>query len=158
MYLVYLFASLNVIWFVCSGHSSIFFMVLGILSSLVAIMVARRMGLLKGAKVPLYLHRRFLPYSLWLVKEISTSSLRVTRLIWTRKVHLDSIMKTIPMTQVTDRGRVAYASSITMTPGTLCVNVTKNEVQVHALERAAMLSLAEGNMDRKVKKIVGKHD
>jgi multicomponent Na+:H+ antiporter subunit E len=47
---------------------------------------------------------------------------------------------------------VTYANSITLTPGTITVEVNRldRELLVHALTRAAADGLAAGDMDRRV--------
>jgi multicomponent Na+:H+ antiporter subunit E len=49
-----------------------------------------------------------------------------------------------------DLGRVIYANSITLTPGTVSIDVEGDEILVHALTREAAEGLRSGVMDRKV--------
>ena len=51
--------------------------------------------------------------------------------------------------QKTDAARVLYANSITLTPGTVTVDIHDNVILVHALIREAAEGLAEGEMDRR---------
>lgn len=52
----------------------------------------------------------------------------------------------IPVPQKTDMGRVTYANAITLTPGTLSVELTKDKVVVHALTKEAADDLSSGSM------------
>ena len=55
-------------------------------------------------------------------------------------------MKTVPRT---DLGRVVYANSITLTPGTISIDVADGEVLVHALHAESAAGVEEGSMNRK---------
>jgi multicomponent Na+:H+ antiporter subunit E len=59
-------------------------------------------------------------------------------------------MLRVRATQKTDVGRTTFANSITLTPGTISVEVGEDQILVHALTRNAALGLADGEMDRKV--------
>ncbi len=48
-----------------------------------------------------------------------------------------------------------YANSITLTPGTVSVNVEGEEITVHALTREGAESLQSGEMDRRVCEVEG---
>jgi multicomponent Na+:H+ antiporter subunit E len=46
-------------------------------------------------------------------------------------------------------GRVVYANSIALTPGTISIDVTDGEILIHALHREAADGVEEGIMNRK---------
>ena len=52
----------------------------------------------------------------------------------------------LPLTQKTDLSRVIYANAITMTPGTVSVNVNKETITVHSLSIEAANDLCSGRM------------
>ena len=58
-----------------------------------------------------------------------------------------------PVSQKTEVGRVIYANSITLTPGTVSVDLDDESVMVHALSSEGVESLEEGEMDRRVRAI-----
>ena len=58
--------------------------------------------------------------------------------------------------QKTDLGRVIYANSITLTPGTVTIDVQGSELTVHALTHQAARGLTTGEMDRRVSSVEGK--
>jgi multicomponent Na+:H+ antiporter subunit E len=47
-------------------------------------------------------------------------------------------------------GRVIYANSITLTPGTVSINIDEDEIWVHALTKETAADLETGEMDRRV--------
>jgi multicomponent Na+:H+ antiporter subunit E len=52
-------------------------------------------------------------------------------------------------------GVVTYANSITLTPGTISVDVKRGEILVHALTREGAKELLTGEMDRRVTRFEG---
>jgi multicomponent Na+:H+ antiporter subunit E len=50
---------------------------------------------------------------------------------------------------------VTYANSITLTPGTISVEVADGSILVHALTPEGAASLATGDMDRRVLRFEG---
>jgi multicomponent Na+:H+ antiporter subunit E len=62
----------------------------------------------------------------------------------------------VKTSQRRDAGRVIYANCITLTPGTVSIDVTGDEIVVHALTREAARDLASGEMDRRVTRYEGR--
>lgn len=52
-------------------------------------------------------------------------------------------------------GLVTYANSITLTPGTVSIEVDNHTIVVHALTEAADRALQDGEMDRRVAEMEG---
>ena len=63
-------------------------------------------------------------------------------------------MTVFKSSQNTDLGRVIYANSITLTPGTIVTAVGLNEMQVHALTLADTQN-EEDEMDRRATLVEG---
>ncbi|MFT6578602.1 MAG: multicomponent Na+:H+ antiporter subunit E [Zhongshania sp.] len=62
-------------------------------------------------------------------------------------------MRRFPVSQKTDIGRVIYANSINLTPGTIAVELSDNEVLVHGLTQSNLDDLDAGAMSRRVNKL-----
>ena len=65
---------------------------------------------------------------------------------------------TIKASQVTELGHVFYANSITLTPGTLTLNLKNGSMEIHTLTKVAEESLLSGEMDLKVHDVEGSED
>lgn len=89
----------------------------------------------------------------WLAVEVIKSNLDVSRRILTPGLPISPTIVRVPAGQKTEIGRALYANSITLTPGTVSIDVTENEIEVHALSREAAEELARGEMGRRVCKI-----
>jgi multisubunit Na+/H+ antiporter MnhE subunit len=73
-----------------------------------------------------------------------------------RNQPLSSLSPTLfsaPTTQRSALGQAIYANSITLTPGTVTVDLGASEVTVHALTREAASGVQEGEMDRRVREL-----
>ena len=91
-------------------------------------------------------------YLLALVKEIVKANLAVFRLILTRKEIAEPVIVKVHTNLKTEMARVMLANSITLTPGTITVSLTDQELLVHCLDK----SLAEGMEDSEFVKLLEK--
>ena len=89
-------------------------------------------------------------YFLWLLKEIAKASWTVTKIIWSRDLRISPVVAWIPTKQRTDICRVIYANSITLTPGTITIDLEDKAVLVHALEKSGIEDLRTGEMDGRI--------
>ena len=151
MRLVSTFLTLFGFWLLLSGHYTGFLMLSGIGCSLGVVLFAKRMGIADQEGHPAHLVlRAMFSYWPWLLKEIVKSALQVTAIILNPRLPISPTMLHVRATQKTDVGRTTFANSITLTPGTISVEVGEDQILVHALTRSAALGLADGEMDRKV--------
>lgn len=81
---------------------------------------------------------------IWLlVKEIVKANLTVCRMILTRREVMEPAIVRVHTDLKTETAKVMLANSITLTPGTITVSLTGQELLVHCLDK----SLAEGMED-----------
>ena len=78
------------------------------------------------------------------------SSLDVVRRVLHPSLPIEPQTIRVVASQNTDLGRVTYANSITLTPGTLTVDALDDQFTVHAIDDYAAESLRSGAMDRKI--------
>ena len=62
---------------------------------------------------------------------------------------------TVRGSQKSELGRVVYANSITLTPGTVTIDLEGEELTVHALTKAGLEGVESGEMDRRVARLEG---
>lgn len=139
-------------WMVLSGHYTIITVPAGILSVLGVVALSRRMGLADEEGHPIHLLPRAITYWPWLVLEIAKSAWDVTKIIFHPKLPITPTLIRVRASQRSAVGLSVYANSITLTPGTITARVSGHDFLVHALTRSAAEDLAEGTMDRRVKK------
>ena len=151
MRLVSTFLVLFAFWLLLSGLFKPFLVMAGVGSALAVVLFARRMDVVDREGHPIHLApRALLVYWPWLVKEIVKSALTVARVIIQPSLPISPTLVRVRSTQKSDVGRATFANSITLTPGTLSVEVGEDEFLVHALTRQGADELAAGEMDRRV--------
>ena len=143
------------IWLLLSGIYTPFLVSLGILSCAAVVWVTIRMDIVDHEGHPLHLTWRALGYWGWLVIEIIKANVDVVKFVLSPTLKISPTMIRVRASQETDLGKVIYANSITLTPGTISVDVANNEILVHALSEAGAQELLGGEMDRKVSKMAG---
>lgn len=141
---------LFVIWLLLSGHYTPLLLVFGVLSTLFVVYLATRAELVDREVVLVLLKRRALLYWLWLGGQIIKSNIDVTRRILDPKLRISPDLIRVKATQRTDLGRVTYANSITLVPGTVAVSVEGDEIIAHALTREVAAELQRGEMNRRI--------
>ena len=102
------------------------------------------------ARLPAYLG--------WLLREIITSNIATGRLILAGRAR--PVMFMTPATQRSAGGLVTYANSITLTPGTVTIEVEdangdNPQFLVHALDASFAADVESGEMDRRVTALEG---
>ena len=151
--MIYTFSAvvvLFVFWVLLSGYFEPFLLGAGLASALAVVWLCRRLGTIDDEGHPIRLGFRALGYWPWLVKEIVKSAWDVSRVILNPRLPVSPLLVTTKPSQKTSVGVVTYANSITLTPGTISVDVMPDRILVHALTRAGGESLLEGEMDRRV--------
>ena len=151
MRLVSSLLALFVFWLLLSGHYHAFLIIAGLLSALAIVLFARRMDLVDREGHPAHLApRAVFIYWPWLIKEIAKSAWAVSKIILHPRLPISPTMIRVAATQKTAVGLTTFANSITLTPGTISVEVDRNSILVHALTREAAQDLNGGEMDRRV--------
>jgi len=153
---MYLFLALAVLWIALSGFWSAWLLSLGVASCLLALWVARRMAV--GGWRADAAGRRLRPLALagywcWLLWEIGKSGVDVMRRILHPSLPLSPTVFRVPTAGMSDLAQVTYANSITLTPGTIAINLGDDEIEVHALSAESREQLQGGEMRRRVERI-----
>jgi len=143
------------IWLLLSGHYTPLLLVLGLVSILLVVLLALRADLIDHEMQPVLLKPSVLLYWVWLGREIIKSNIDVSRRILDPRMPISPNIFTIRVAQKTDLGRVTYANSITLVPGTVTMDVDGDVFTVHALTREAAANLKRGDMNRRVCSVEG---
>jgi len=138
-------------WLTLSGFFTPLLLTAGALCAIaVAFFCQRRLRIIDRDAQPLHLLLRAVTYWPWLVIEIVKSALQVSRCILAPRLSISPRFARVPLQQATEAGRVTYANSITLTPGTIAVQIDNDELLVHALEADSIGDLADGRMAARV--------
>lgn len=144
-------AFLAALWLVLSGYLKGLLLMLGLASIALVVAIASRMDVVDHEGHPYHLHPlRVLHYWGWLLIEIVKSNLDVSKRILMPSMPIEPTLLRVQASQSTELGQVIYANSITLTPGTVSVDLRDNHIEVHALTRETANALRSGEMDRRV--------
>ena len=137
-------------WLLWSGIYKPLLLGLGVLSCLLTIYIKHRMNYFETDVFALRFGRRLLRYWLWLAKEVVKSSLDVARIVLSPSLPISPEVVRIKASCEHPVDQAILANSITLTPGTLALDVYKGEIAVHALTKAGADELRKGEMDQRV--------
>jgi multicomponent Na+:H+ antiporter subunit E len=148
---VALFVVLMAVWLLSSGHYTPLIIGFGVASSLLVVFLSWRMGIVDREGLPVHLLPRAVLYAPWLFKEIFKANVDVAkRILPLFEPNVSPRLFDTGVTQKSDLGRVIYANSITLTPGTVSIGVKGSYITVHAIAEDVADGLQEGEMDRRV--------
>lgn len=149
-------AFLFAFWVALSGHYTPVLVVVGAASAAVCVIAAIRMRIVDAEGHPVERLGGAVTYFPWLIREIAKSAWGVTKIILSPRLPISPTMTVVQASQRTSVGLATYANSITLTPGTITVGVSGNDLTVHALVRDGAIDLEGGRMDRRVSQFEGR--
>ncbi len=138
------------LWMLLSGHTEWYMLSLGVISIAAVLLLVNRMGLVDEEGFPIHMLTRVPAYWAWLMGQIIQSNISVAKLILNPKLTINPLHIRVSASQAGDAGKVCYANSITLTPGTIATGIDGDLIRVHALTHEAGQDLGEGDMDRHV--------
>ncbi len=145
-----LFVVLFSVWLLWSGHYTTLLLTLGLFSCLFVLLVMRRMSAVDHEAAPVDITARAALYLPWLAWQIVKANLDVARRIVQPRMPVRPHVLKVRAGQRSDLGRVIYANSITLTPGTITIGVSGDEFTIHALTDEAAAGVAGGEMNDRV--------
>ena len=143
-----LFLFLFGFWLLMSGHYTFLITSLGVLSCLLCVYLTIKGKFLDNETIPLYFFPRLIQYTLWLIKEIFISNIVTAKVILLKSEKPE--LFSVKATQKTNEGKVTYANSITLTPGTVTTQIKDDVLEVHALTKEFGDDVRSSEMDKMV--------
>lgn len=141
-------------WLLLAGVYKPLILFLGAISVALAVYLVKRMDVADHEGHPVHLGLRAPLYWLWLFKEIVKANIDVAKIVLSPKMDLEPALLDFKAYQKTELGRVIYANSITLTPGTITLRLEEDgHMLIHALSKSGAEDLQEGTMDRQVEKM-----
>jgi multicomponent Na+:H+ antiporter subunit E len=148
--------ALAAVWLLLSGHFEALLLGFGVLSVAISIFIAMRMDLVDHEGVPVHLTLSALRYLPWLALEVIKANIDVAKRVVDPKLPIEPQLFETKASQRSDLGQTIYANSITLTPGTVAVDLGPGVIRVHAISREGAEALLEGEMDRRVRQLEGR--
>lgn len=152
-----LWLALMVFWLLLSGIFTPFLIAAGMGSALAVVLLCRRMDAADRAGLPTRLvWSAMLAYVPWLLKEIAKCAWDVSKRIVHPSLPISPTLAEFVPSQRSELGLVIHANSITLTPGTISVEVAPGRFLVHALTREGAAGLAGSEMDQRCASLEGR--
>lgn len=149
-------------WMALSGRTETKFVVYGIITALVTthityplLLVPNKDGSKRyfvfGASLP-----KFIVYFLWLMWQLVLANIDVLLATTSQELEIDPKVVRFYFKVDNPMASVILANSITLTPGTVTLNVTDDGLyEIHALTKGAAEGVLDGSMQKKVADLYG---
>ena len=143
-----LFIVLFGFWLLMSGYYTPLILSLGVISCLICVYLTIKGKFLDNETLPIYFFPRLIQYTFWLIKEILKSNITTAKIIITKSEEPE--LFSVKASQKTNEGKVTYANSITLTPGTVTTQIKNDIFEVHALTKDFGDDVRSSDMDKMV--------
>lgn len=146
------------LWLVLSGMFDALHLAYGVFSVALVLLLNHRLHLvpLQPGEIPtahsIILHRLFV-YLLWLLWQIVQSGLYVAYIVLHPRLPVDPRIVYFRSRQPNVQARVILGNSITLTPGTITVEIEGDRFMVHALDEQVARGLVTGDMEYRVARL-----
>ena len=155
MRVVLLFVILFAGWLLMSGHYTPLIMSFGVMSCALCAWLSWRIGASDLEGLPTHLFARLPAYLVWLLREIIMSNIATAKIILFGGAKPEIFE--VPASQRTAAGLATHANSITLTPGTVTIDIDEAYVDkggvstlvIHALHGDFGDDVRSGDMDQR---------
>lgn len=145
------FILLYLFWLLLSGHYDLFHLSLGIVCCSLVAFLSHDLLFENGiSKNIVIIIKRFISYLPWLIYQIILANFHVAYLVLSPKMPIDPKIIRFKTKLKSDIAKVTLANSITLTPGTITMDIIDGEFYVHAISEKMASDLLTGEMERKV--------
>lgn len=148
-----LFFLYMILWLSLSGHYEPLIIGFGVLSCLLCVYITRKSGFLDIEGFPSHLFYGLPSYFIWLSYEILKANYDTAKVIFSSNINPQVF--NVKSSQKTVAGQVTYANSITLTPGTVTIQIDDDNFEIHALTKEMAEDVKSGEMDKRVSVLEG---
>ncbi|MCU0730402.1 MAG: Na+/H+ antiporter subunit E [Hyphomonas sp.] len=148
-YLLGICLAIIAFWVANSGHYKPLMLGFLALSTLITLFVSARLKIIDREGSPYVRLAGFLAYYPWLFWEVVKSNLVIIKACLRADLDINPALVKIKTNCKTDLAKVTFANSITLTPGTVTVEIEGDKLLVHGLYEANTQPEAFEEMDRR---------
>lgn len=120
-------------WLALSGYFIPLILTLGVISIAFVLWMCARMNILDRETVPYLSLLQSVSYFFWLFSEIVKANVQVVKAVLSPDIEVSPTLTKIPYANEADTAKTMFANSITLTPGTVTMNLEDDHILVHAL-------------------------
>lgn len=125
--------ALVAIWLGLSGYFKPMLLSLGAISVGLVLFLCARMGIIDRQTAPYMTTPQTLVYFFWLFGEIVKANVQVVKAVLSPDLNISPTLTKIPLPNDAELSKTMFANSITLTPGTVSVEIEEDHILVHAL-------------------------
>jgi len=125
--------ALALFWIGLSGYFEPLLLIFGAISIAIVLLLSGRMGIFDFETAPYLFIPKTLSYFVWLGGEVFKANIAVAKAVLKPDMQVSPSWVRIPLRGHNDMGAAMFANSITLTPGTVSVDVSDDSILVHAL-------------------------
>lgn len=140
-------------WLALSGKFEVLFLFFALISTFFVLFICFKLNIFSTTAEKLFSKLSIFKYGYWLLGQIIHSSFIVAKLIFSKNTNYTSKFIEIETDLHSNEKKVIFANSITLTPGTVTVDVKEGIFEVHILEENAHKSFLNKEMETKIKAI-----
>lgn len=137
-------------WLLWSGLYKPLLLALGAFSCALTVIIAKRMGYFDTDGFVFRYNLKLFGFWGWLGREIVKSSFDVARIVLSPKLPIDPKVVELDASDLDPVDQALLGNSITLTPGTLTLDVHEGRMLVHALTSDGAAAVLDGDMKRRV--------
>lgn len=142
-------------WLLWSGLYIPLVLGLGALSCVLVTVLAMRTGFFEKDIYAFHLGPQLPMFWLWLLKEIFIANIQVLRIVLSPKLAISPSIVSIDASVLPPVSQATFANSITLTPGTVTLDIDAGKIEVHCLTAESAAGLQEGEMLRRARRLSG---
>jgi len=160
------FILLFAFWLLLSGHYDLFHVSMGLVSSVAIVLLNLRVRQYftfrdelfrtSGMTVSLNLGRFIFFYIPWLIWQVVIASLQVAYVVLNPRMPIRPSLLKFKTRLPNTSSKVILGNSITLTPGTITIQIQDDEFLVHALMDASSSSIIDGTLPEQVARLYEK--
>ena len=144
---------LMLLWVSLSGYFNLLQLSFGILSTCLVVWLTIHLKLLTSDGSRLKVLPRYPLYLFWLAREVVLSNISLAKIILAPKILLHRQIIYTKTYQSSDLAKTLYANSVTLTPGTLTIDIAEEGFLVHSLAKAFTDDIRSNKMNLRVAKL-----
>ena len=144
---------LMLLWLSLSGYFNFLQVSFGLVSTFFVVWLTFHLNLLTTDGARLQILRGYPLYLLWLTWEIIVSNILLAKIILAPKMVLHRQIIYTKANQSSDLAKAIYANSITLTPGTLTVDLNSDGFVVHSMAKTFTDDIRSDKMNDRVAKL-----
>jgi len=156
MTFIFTFLVLFIFWFMLSGEFGGLLVAFAVIFSLIAAYLSHDFFLHRLRKDYFRMVKDIILYLPWLMKETFIANMQVVKIVLSPSMPIDPLVVEVKSDLKSDLGLTILANSITITPGTVTLDIKEDNVfVVHALTEYHAQGILERQIEHKVLKIEG---